>query len=366
MPEENQTGNKWRNRIVGHSLEDPTQLLANPDIGWISEVIVNDFTGHIIDGHARVEDAISEGESFVPCVHVFLDELEEKEAIVTYDPIGSLAVHDTELLDSVIRDVQAEDAHVAEFLNELRSQEDLERDGLGGNASDDKARGDAIAGKWDVRPGDLWTIPSCSVSGKDHRIVCGDSTDPATVASVLLDYEEFTKTWMQLWCEVSKRQLVTPGNRHFSKWMKWFDTVYVAPRIWRYSLSPGIISRLEFSEPIMFMGDDSEWMLYFGSGWKRRRLSDVFDFSNVMSKYIGDHPNPKPLPMWQDIITSFTDPGEIVCDPFLGAGTTMVASEKTGRICCGMELSPRYVAISLERIMLECGLQPRLIERLSN
>jgi DNA modification methylase len=40
-----------------------------------------------------------------------------------------------------------------------------------------------------------------------------------------------------------------------------------------------------------------------------------------------------------------------VYDPFLGSGTTMVAAEQLGRICYGMEIEPKYVAVTLERIL---------------
>ncbi len=40
---------------------------------------------------------------------------------------------------------------------------------------------------------------------------------------------------------------------------------------------------------------------------------------------------------------------EIVADPFLGSGTTLIASEKTGRICYGMELDPCYVDVIVQR-----------------
>lgn len=48
-------------------------------------------------------------------------------------------------------------------------------------------------------------------------------------------------------------------------------------------------------------------------------------------------------------------------DPFLGSGTTMVAAEQLGRICYGMEIEPKYVAVALER-MAGMGLEPRLTE----
>jgi DNA modification methylase len=41
--------------------------------------------------------------------------------------------------------------------------------------------------------------------------------------------------------------------------------------------------------------------------------------------------------------------GEIILDIFLGSGTTLIASEKTGRICYGMELDPKYVDVIVQR-----------------
>ena len=50
-----------------------------------------------------------------------------------------------------------------------------------------------------------------------------------------------------------------------------------------------------------------------------------------------------------------------VYDPFLGSGTTVVAAEQTGRTCYGMELEPKYVAVTLERLA-GMGLEPKLGE----
>jgi len=42
-------------------------------------------------------------------------------------------------------------------------------------------------------------------------------------------------------------------------------------------------------------------------------------------------------------------PGELVYDPFLGSGTSLIAAEMTGRICCGLEISPAYVDVIVRR-----------------
>jgi len=50
----------------------------------------------------------------------------------------------------------------------------------------------------------------------------------------------------------------------------------------------------------------------------------------------------------------------IVVDLFLGNGTTMIAAEQLNRICYGMEIEPKYCAVTLER-MSGMGLEPRLV-----
>jgi hypothetical protein len=48
----------------------------------------------------------------------------------------------------------------------------------------------------------------------------------------------------------------------------------------------------------------------------------------------------KPTAMLQDALIDLTNRGEIVLDPFLGSGSTLIAAENTGRLCCGIELDP--------------------------
>ena len=57
----------------------------------------------------------------------------------------------------------------------------------------------------------------------------------------------------------------------------------------------------------------------------------------------------KPVDMVADAILDCTRRGQLVLDPFLGNGTTLVASEDTGRTCYGMELDPKHVDTALRR-----------------
>ncbi len=115
---------KWRNRIVGHDEVDPEQLLANPknwrihpkeqqqalegvlaQVGWVQDCIVNQRTGFVVDGHARVAMAITAGER-VPVVYVDLSEEEEALILATLDPLAAMAVTDKELLGDLLKNME--------------------------------------------------------------------------------------------------------------------------------------------------------------------------------------------------------------------------------------------------------------------
>ena len=49
------------------------------------------------------------------------------------------------------------------------------------------------------------------------------------------------------------------------------------------------------------------------------------------------------------LIVNNSRPGQLVYDPFLGSGTSLIAAEMTGRTCVGLELSPAYLDVSLRR-----------------
>jgi DNA modification methylase len=72
------------------------------------------------------------------------------------------------------------------------------------------------------------------------------------------------------------------------------------------------------------------------------------------------HPTQKPPELAARAIANSSERGHIVLDLFMGSGATMVGAEQLGRLCCGMELEPKYVAVALQR-MADMGLEPRLI-----
>lgn len=178
------TGKTLRSRIVGEGEKAPDQLLANPlnwrrhpeaqhkalegmlrEVGWVQRVIVNKTTGHVVDGHLRVELAMRRGEPSVPVIYVELTPEEEKIVLAAIDPIGGLAETDQSMLDTLLEDVTAEDDDLAEFLDSLRG---VEVEELEEGLIDDDEVPEVQAEPVSVR-GDVWVLGP-------HRVMCGDST----------------------------------------------------------------------------------------------------------------------------------------------------------------------------------------------
>jgi hypothetical protein len=102
----------WRNRIVGHADVAPAELVPNPrnwrshpqeqqralagalgEVGWVAEVLVNRTTGHVVDGHLRIELALARHEATVPVTYVELSEDEERLVLLFSDAATSWASH---------------------------------------------------------------------------------------------------------------------------------------------------------------------------------------------------------------------------------------------------------------------------------
>jgi DNA modification methylase len=66
-------------------------------------------------------------------------------------------------------------------------------------------------------------------------------------------------------------------------------------------------------------------------------------------KLLALHPTVKPVALVADALLDCTRPGGLILDSFLGSGSTLVAAERTGRICYGIELDPLYVDTVIQR-----------------
>jgi DNA modification methylase len=175
---------------VGTGDEAPDQLLANPanwrthpkaqqqalagvldQVGWVSAILVNRRTGHLVDGHLRVELAITRGEASVPVSYVDLDADEEALVLASLDPLAAMAGVDDEKLRALLADVSVDDEALGAMLARLSAPEP--KAGLTDPDEIPAPPDEAI-----TKPGDLWILG-------EHRLLCGDSGNPADLDRLL-------------------------------------------------------------------------------------------------------------------------------------------------------------------------------------
>jgi len=85
-------------------------------------------------------------------------------------------------------------------------------------------------------------------------------------------------------------------------------------------------------------------------GWNANGKRGLYRSGVCRGHQRTEHPTQKPLALMLELVEDFTKPGDLVCDPFAGSGTTGVACLMLGRRFLGWELSPDYHAIALRRL----------------
>ena len=78
-----------------------------------------------------------------------------------------------------------------------------------------------------------------------------------------------------------------------------------------------------------------------------RDQGDVWNFDKPTASPL--HPTIKPVPSVQRAIENSSKPGDVVLAAFLGSGNSLIACERSGRVCYGMELEPKYVDVAVKR-----------------
>lgn len=120
-----------------------------------------------------------------------------------------------------------------------------------------------------------------------------------------------------------------------------------------------------------FYKNDSERIFIFKNGDAAKHLShlelqnrirsNVWNYPSATStanpdRYeLKNHPTPKPVAMIADAILDTTNEGDSVIDWFLGSGTTLIAAEKTNRVCYATEIEPNYVQHIINRYYNYCS-----------
>src|SRR5436305_9144195 len=94
-----------------------------------------------------------------------------------------------------------------------------------------------------------------------------------------------------------------------------------------------------------------------------RNRSNVWSYPNPSSfgrageegNLAAQHPTVKPVPLIADALLDSSARGEIVLDPFLGSGSTLIAAHRVGRVCRGIEIDPLYVDLAIRLWQRDTG-----------
>jgi DNA modification methylase len=103
-------------------------------------------------------------------------------------------------------------------------------------------------------------------------------------------------------------------------------------------------------------------------GRRGRWRSNVWPYPGASSRGsdaragLRDHPTVKPVAMLEDALLDLTNRGDLVLDPFLGSGSMLIACERTGRVCRGLELDPLYADVIIRRFEAASGTPAILAE----
>ena len=334
---------------------------------------LDDGTLELIDGHARAEVA---GSADVPVLVLDVDEAEANKILATFDPIGAMAESDAVKLDQVLRDVDTGSEAVQEMLAELATDADLYLDKP--EIVEDEVPeppSDPI-----TKPGDLWTL------GR-HRLLCGDSTSESDVGRLMngetaemlftdppygVNYEgghfhsgdvkikrKREKLADDTTTEIYSRFLPVALSVVDGPCYLWFaDTkardIYNAVFdskgeihaliIWHKTNATYAAMNAQYKqrhEPCLYFKPKGSTLRWIGATTEATVWSKDRDAINEF------HPTQKPVSLASKAIQNHD--AQFILDCFLGSGSTLIAAEQLDRTCYGLEISPEYCDVIVER-----------------
>jgi DNA modification methylase len=353
-------------------------------LGWRHPIIVSKLSGKIVAGHARLEAAKLLSLQTVPVdFQSFNSQDEENAYLIADNKIAELAELDESQLKELLTELTASEIDMdltgftEQALSEILKQEDGEAD-----AEPQIDNADELNKVWQVKVGDVWTIGN-------HRLMCGDSTNNNDVDKLMMG-EKASMVFTDPPYNVDyganenhpshKIRTIVNDKMSDSDWNKF--VVGYMKSIFRMtdgniyiSMSDKELGHMQstfrdcggkWASFIIWVKDSlvlsakdyhsrHETILY---GWKEgakerlrvedRKQDDVWEIDRP--KKSEDHPTMKPVALVERAINNSSKQGWIIGDLFLGSGTTMVACENLHRKCYGMEITPNYCAVILQRM----------------
>jgi len=249
--------------------------------------------------------------------------------------------------------------------------------------------------KWGTALGQCWILG-------DHRLVIGDCTDPAVVEAVmrgekadavvtdppygvsvgetnynpkqvrrydLIANDDLRGDEYEAWIK-KVAQVVIENTREDGAFYFWSAPLQEGARELCGLLSAGlhIQGQIIWVKPSLILGQaDYQWQheicwYVFLKGKQHqwhggRKQTTVWEVGRENDKV---HPTQKPVELFERAIQNSTLTGEVVCDPFVGSGTCIVACERLGRKARTVELDPGYAGVCLQRFFDLSGIEPVL------
>lgn len=359
-------------RISERALDGLRKSIERFDL--VQPIIWNQRTATVVGGHQRVKALMQMGRTETQVVVVDLPESEEKALNVALNS-PAISGEFTDDLQGLLLEIEAADAELFEDLHLGDLQIDINvgpADLLTDPDEIPEPPPEPI-----TKRGDVW------VCGK-HRVMCGDSTVLTDVEKLLggakadmllsdppygVSYVGGTKDALVIenddLDESDLAQLVDLAFGNAQAVCRdgayWYATVPAGPLHLIFALDwkrRGILRQIMVWVKDSLVLGHSEYhyrhepILF---GWlpgARHKNSDrtrdtVWECPRPKSNR--EHPTMKPVELWARAIEDGSRVGEIVYDPFLGSGTTLLASEQLGRRCCGMEIDPKYCDVIVKR-----------------
>jgi DNA modification methylase len=383
-----------------HSKRQVRQIASSiRAFGHLVPILV-DESGVVLAGHGRLEAAKLIGVESVPTiVAAGLTEVQKRAFMIADNKLAQNGGWDRERLAVEIEELSVLlppidlDISVTGFET---GEIDILLTDIGEEKPEPEDRLPPTAGRAVARRGELWTLHK-------HRILCGDARDGSDyhrlmkgelAAMVFADppynvrvadiqgrgrvrhnefpfasgemsdpaYGSFLST-----CFGSAARFSRAGAVHYIC-MDWrhIDILMGAGRkiyqdmlnivVWVKSNSgQGSFYRSQHELIAVYRVDDAPHQNNVELGKHGRNRSNVWTYPGVNSFGVGrddalaSHPTPKPVALVADAMRDCTSKCDIVLDPFLGSGTTVMAAEKIGRRCFGIEYEPAFVDVAIRR-----------------